>query len=579
MMKKYSKEHPQMSFQHASLLIMSAIAFPFLFVIILFEWNTAKTYRSSMEASRHSTLSAYGTMFDDSLRIAQNHVIDTAANNLDFQMLTYSKNKTEAFVACQALESNIKPLLQSNALMGCFYLYSEQYDYFHVVSTLSYPRCDQDILKSKVKEFALSNQTTDSWHTQRLPDRTVLLYMFVSRNTAFSAMIDPILQNYSDLEPGSRIFLTDGNGIPFTPETAFGSSAFPAPADWDKIFTDEAGNRYDLVYLSLNSIPGYIVYALPHKTFFEQLNAMQCLLMVIIFCLLASIPVYWLLLRNLLLRPLAGLAETTQKIQEGNTDTRVPRTSNIYEVNTIAEAVNTMLDTIVQQKIDAYEHALSVRDLRLQYLQLQLRPHFFLNCLNLIYSLAEDKKYAELQELTLNLSIYLRSIFKDDSKLVTLASEIKSVESFIRIQESGNTFPPELSLLIDSDTAELMIPSISILTFVENAIKHSKMEDRPLHIKIKSGLLASVEGTYLNISICDNGGGFAPEVLKELNIQDGHPAGEGHIGITNIRHRLQYIYGEKATLSFQNRSGGACIELFIPINNHEEVRLDDSSVG
>lgn len=578
-MLNYFHRQNSMSFRNASLLIMSAIALPFLFVIILFEWNTAQIYQASISTSRHSTLSAYGNAFDNSINIAQNHIIDTAANNLSFQMFLYANTKTESFIAAQELENNGKPLLQSNSLLGSIYLYSEQFNYFHIINITNYPRNDQDIIKNKILEFSQSGQTSDLWIPVALNNRTVLLYTFVNRGTVFSALIDPARQSYVDLETNSKVFLTNAEGIPFTPETAFGNSSLPSPDQWNKIYTDETGIQYDLIYQPLHSIAGYIVYAIPHKAFFEQLNVMQFLLMIIIFCLLVSIPICWMLLRNFLLRPLASLTETTQKIKEGSTDTRVPQNSNIYEVNAIAETVNTMLDTIVQQKITTYEQQLYVRDLRLQYLQLQLRPHFFLNCLNLIYSLAEERKYDELQELTLNLSVYLRSIFKDGSKLVTLASEVRSVECFIRIQESGNSFPPQLQLFIDSDTTEFMIPSISILTFVENSIKHSKLRNSSLHIKIKSGLLSSEEGNYLNISIYDNGGGFTPEILAELNALDGHPAADGHIGISNIRHRLYYIYGEKATLTFQNRSGGACVDLFIPLNNQLEVTYHESSIS
>ena len=246
---------------------------------------------------------------------------------------------------------------------------------------------------------------------------------------------------------------------------------------------------------------------------------MQRFLMIITLCLLISIPICWLLLQSLLLQPLNSLTETTQAIKTGHTDTRVPRDSNIYEVNAIAETVNTMLDTIQQQKIEAYEWELSVRDLRLQYLQLQLRPHFFLNCLNLIYSLAGEKKYADLQELALNLSIYLRNNFKDSSRLVTLTSEINSVESYIHIQGTGMQFPPLLEVFVDFNTDEFLIPPISVLTFVENAVKHATPEDAALEIHIKCELLYSEEGNYLNITICDNGCGFSQEKLKELAVR------------------------------------------------------------
>ena len=91
-----------------------------------------------------------------------------------------------------------------------------------------------------------------------------------------------------------------------------------------------------------------------------------------------------------------------------------------------------MLDEIQRQKIGSYEQRLAAQQAQLQYLHLQIRPHFFLNCLNLVYSLAGEGKTGPIQDLVLDLSTYLRSVFKGGSKLVPLQSELASVESYVR---------------------------------------------------------------------------------------------------------------------------------------------------
>lgn len=208
----------------------------------------------------------------------------------------------------------------------------------------------------------------------------------------------------------------------------------------------------------------------------------------------------------------------------------------------------------------------------MQYLHLQIRPHFFLNSLNLVYSLAEEEKYGAIQDLVLDLSTYLRSIFKDDSKLVTLEAELASVESYVRIQRAGAEYPPQLHLLLDAETSHLLVPPLSLLTFVENSFKHSQRQDSPLEIRIKCTTLPG-EGGYLYISISDNGGGFSAEALHELNspAQEGNIYTDQHVGISNIRHRLRLLYGPTATVLFRNLTGGACVELFLPIERDENT--------
>ncbi len=50
-----------------------------------------------------------------------------------------------------------------------------------------------------------------------------------------------------------------------------------------------------------------------------------------------------------------------------------------------------MTDEINQLKIDVYEEQIHKQMAELQYLQLQIRPHFLFNSLNVVYSLAHLK--------------------------------------------------------------------------------------------------------------------------------------------------------------------------------------------
>lgn len=570
-MQPNKKAHSIKSFRRIALLSMSAVALPLFIVVTLFEWNTIKSHQASVRAAYGSTLSAYGNMVESSANTVQRYIVDTAVNNIDFQIITHAQNKTEAYLSAIQIEKQCRPLLQAHELLGGFYVYASSFDYCHTVSMINYPHIDRDKIQAAVIETAATGNNADCWNPLVLSDRTVFLYTYVQKGNAVSVMLDPTQQTHTGLEPDSKIFFTSKDGTPLAPETAFGNNDFPALAERNSVYRCGSGEVYDLISQPLQAVSGYIVYAVPHKSFIEHLNGTQRFLMLLTLCLLLSIPVCWLLLRSLLLHPLSRLTATTEAIKAGHTDTRVPRDSSVYEVNAIAETVNSMLDTIQQQKIDAYEQELSVRDLRLEYLQLQLRPHFFLNCLNVIYSLAGEKKYTVLQELALNLSSYFRNIFKGSSKLVTLSSEISAIENYIRIQGTGMQFPPHLELTMAPDTADILIPTISILTFVENAVKHADPVDNALLIHIKCSRLDSEEGSYLYVTVCDNGGGFPPEKLSELNNPHGKTVEDGHIGISNIRHRLHYLYGERATVSFRNRSTGACVELFLPIEHDMTV--------
>ena len=64
----------------------------------------------------------------------------------------------------------------------------------------------------------------------------------------------------------------------------------------------------------------------------------------------------------------------------------------------------------------------------------------------------------------------------------------------------------------------------------------------------------------------DNGGGFSPEALEEFQTLGNRLYTARHVGISNLHHRLRTLYQGRATLSFRNLSGGACVDLFLPID-------------
>ncbi|MFR7900864.1 MAG: histidine kinase [Ruminococcus sp.] len=49
-----------------------------------------------------------------------------------------------------------------------------------------------------------------------------------------------------------------------------------------------------------------------------------------------------------------------------------------------------MQRSIITLKMDNYERQIQEEQIRCQFLQSQIKSHFFLNCLNIIYMLAQE---------------------------------------------------------------------------------------------------------------------------------------------------------------------------------------------
>lgn len=182
--------------------------------------------------------------------------------------------------------------------------------------------------------------------------------------------------------------------------------------------------------------------------------------------------------------------------------------------------------------------------------------------------------------MILDLSTYLRSTFKNSFKPVSLEEEIRSVNSYIRIQQIGTELPPQLDFEIDADISQASIPPLSILTFVENSIKHSSLIDTPLEIRIKCRKLASEDGGYLNITVSDNSAGFPAEILKTLNGPANEVYNDYHVGIANLKQRLRLLYGKKPLCISGIWPAAPVLNYFFPyMQTFPEVIYNDCSPG
>lgn len=285
--------------------------------------------------------------------------------------------------------------------------------------------------------------------------------------------------------------------------------------------------------------------------------------------LVSSITLILFLSRRIMYRPLQSFSQTMQRIGDGNLAVRMNETSHVYDFNEIYAVFNQLIDNIQTLKLDVYEKELSKQRVEQQFLHIQLRNHFFLNCLNILYALAQTKDCELIQQMVLYLVGYFRHISQDGMKPVSLLSEIEHVKDYISIQQIRFPGRIQFNYTMDAELESFLVPPLIILTFIENSIVHAQGPKRSI-MCIDMELIAKKksDGTYLCIHISDNGRGFTSEQLKMLNapVADVQIGTEHGIGIHNIRNRLNLLYGNKALLIISNAplGHGAVIEMELP---------------
>lgn len=244
----------------------------------------------------------------------------------------------------------------------------------------------------------------------------------------------------------------------------------------------------------------------------------------------------------------------------------------IYEeFEDAARLLNTLEREISHLKIQIYEEQIEKKKVELDYAQLQIRPHFYINCLNNVYSMIQIEKKKEAQSLIIYVSNYLRSIFRKGIELVSMKEELENIRNFLEIHKILYRNGCGYELRVEDDLEKSKIPPLLIQTFVENCIKHTLDLERYVTVQIYISCCCENRNN-MQIIICDNGTGFPRDYLEEKrkNIENGRDS-RFQIGLDNVKDRLRLLYGNKANILLKNQeSGGAYVRIELPIIWEEE---------
>jgi two-component system, sensor histidine kinase YesM len=259
------------------------------------------------------------------------------------------------------------------------------------------------------------------------------------------------------------------------------------------------------------------------------------------------------------LRPIHAFNENLETIK----NEEVYDVATHYQINELGNAsklMSEMVGRIKGLKIDIYEKTLEQQKTQMDFLTLQIEPHFYLNCLNIIYNMAQMEQYKEIQRLSNCVSEYLRYIFKSRECFATVMDELEHINKYLEIQKIryGNCFESRISM--DDRILNMELPPLVLQTFVENSLKYT--------INWEDDIELSITGTVDEeavIVIEDTGEGFDPDLLYKLQNNMDISEGDRRIGIMNAVSRMKLAFGNEASITFYNsKRGGAGVEIRFP---------------
>lgn len=166
------------------------------------------------------------------------------------------------------------------------------------------------------------------------------------------------------------------------------------------------------------------------------------------------------------------------------------------------------------------------------HLKAQINPHFLFNTLSFIYS--NSRKVApDAAEAIMALSEMMRYAIQDDNEkpLTILSLEIEQVQNLIKLHQIKSENQLNIICDFESGLEEVEVIPLVLVTLVENVFKHGDLL-QPAH--------------PAQISICSDGNTLIIET--ENLISTKKTVTSHHIGLENVKKRLDMVYGDQATL-------------------------------
>ena len=563
------------------------------------------SFRDHNEKQIEKILGAYRQKQEERLEFVRHYVEWSAVHEPLLRDLMKHTGAGKEVQDLLVLRSRVRDMKNAYGAGVMFFAYLEGEEKFYHLSEVKIPYEDYLELRKRAPQKARKEGQKMAWQRIRLgQDRKSFLFYGVSyRGVYVCGLVDAekLRGNLDDIITGRKGYyrLLDEEGREFLRVDGSGGSLFPLFYRNYTLQADPGGMPYQVQ-----------VHADVYSAAAEQ-EIRQSLILLLLFVVLFVAARYIYVTNRSVLRPLENFQIALKNVSAEDSILHM-ESPPLRELEPADQQLKNLVSQLQKMRISVYEEELERKKFEITFLQHQIRPHFYLNCLATIDSMAQLGEIEELRKMVLFTSQYIRYLFQVDSNLVRLSYELTHIEAYLDIQNLRMEENFEVEVKAAPEAMEACIPPLFLISFVENSVKHASVSAGE---KLKISIHCRREKERLVIDIADSGQGFPPEFLRE---QEGElPLAEGkggeplvaerkeeppvakrqeegaaigekreegsrvkeavlkrtHIGIANSRKGLALLYGRSYRLVLLNLSApahGAVVHVEIPFEQSSE---------
>lgn len=309
-------------------------------------------------------------------------------------------------------------------------------------------------------------------------------------------------------------------------------------------------NNQIIIQQEIYNTPWTIINIVDPKEITKNVDKVFSIIYILLGILFLLYFIYNIIFLLLITRPINNLINDMSKVGKGNYT--IEKTINhFYEIDSLSNSFYSMVNEleILHKQIEKAHRETLMREI--EALRFQINPHFMCNTLNSIRMMAMIAKNDAIKRMSTSLMVIMEDNLNGTSSFSTVEHELKNIESYIYIMQVryGNSFKFEKE--IENTILDYSIPSMLLQPLIENSILHG-LRTKEIDGRIK--LIIKQKNSKLIIKIFDNGIGANKNRIKQvLNQKNEHSKGFNHIGLRNVKRRLDLLYKNEAKMKIISR--------------------------
>lgn len=187
----------------------------------------------------------------------------------------------------------------------------------------------------------------------------------------------------------------------------------------------------------------------------------------------------------------------------------------------------------------------------MKFLKSQINPHFLFNALNNIYALTLTQSKSAPEHL-LRLSDMLRyMLYECKVDRVPLKAEVDYLKNYIQMKNLKDSGGMNIEVFFQPQVPDLHIAPLLFIPFVENAFKHSKIED--------------LDRGWIKIKLITVGREVRFCVQNSIPAQNFTKDQVGGIGLDNVQRQLELMYPDQFSLDIEKKEDLFDVQLRIQL--------------